>query len=69
MKGNIVLIGTYIPVGVLTIAKVLLGTDPTFHFGAEPGAKTLIDNAVGFAAAGKTTGGASQTGLYFALSC
>jgi hypothetical protein len=48
---------------------VLIGTDPTWHFAAQPGAKTLIDNAIGFAAAGKTLAGASQTGLYFALSC
>lgn len=45
------------------------GTDPTYHFGAQPGAKVLIDNAIQFAAAAKTSGGAFQTGLYFALSC
>jgi hypothetical protein len=45
-----------------------LGTDPSFHFGRD-GAKTLIDNSLKFAAAGKTPAGVPQTGLYFSLSC
>jgi hypothetical protein len=48
----------------------LAGTDPTYHDDAgEAGAVTLIDNAIRFAAAGVSASGASQTGLYFALSC
>jgi cysteine-rich repeat protein len=47
---------------------ILIGTDTSFHF-AQGGAKTLIDNSVNFAAAGKDTAGNSLTGLYFALSC
>jgi cysteine-rich repeat protein len=43
---------------------VLIGTDPTFHSSSEPGAVTLIDNSIKFAASG-----AGGTGLYFALSC
>lgn len=42
---------------------ILIGTDPTLHSGAQPGAVTLIDNSVRFAASG------SETGLYFSLSC
>ncbi|KAH8896575.1 hypothetical protein GQ53DRAFT_889812 [Thozetella sp. PMI_491] len=42
---------------------VLIGTDPSLHSGSEPGAVTLIDNSVTFAASG------DATGLYFALSC
>ncbi len=42
---------------------IVIGTDPTFHSDAQPGAVTLIDNSIRFAAAG------SGTGLYFALSC
>lgn len=41
---------------------VLIGTDPTLHQ-SRPGAVTLIDNSIKFAASGATTG------LYFALSC
>ncbi|RAL58647.1 hypothetical protein DID88_003011 [Monilinia fructigena] len=48
---------------------VVIGTDPTFHFSAQPGAKVLIDNSINFAAAAKSLAGAQQTGLYFALSC
>ncbi|KAE8443225.1 hypothetical protein EG329_002093 [Mollisiaceae sp. DMI_Dod_QoI] len=48
---------------------VLIGTDPSFHFSAQRGAGVLIDNAIKFSAAGKSSTGASQTGLYFALSC
>jgi len=42
---------------------IVIGTDPTYHSGRQPGAVTLIDNSVRFAASG------SGTGLYFALSC
>ncbi|KAJ9148618.1 Peptidoglycan bound protein [Pleurostoma richardsiae] len=42
---------------------ILIGTDPTFHSSSRPGALTLIDDAVRFAAAG------NGTGLYFSLSC
>jgi cysteine-rich repeat protein len=46
-----------------------IGTDPTFHSG-RPGATTLIDNSIRFAAAGVSPStGLFQTGLYFALSC
>jgi hypothetical protein len=45
---------------------ILLGTDPTLHFGL---AQPLIDNAINFAAAGVDRTGAQKTGLYFALSC
>jgi cysteine-rich repeat protein len=45
-----------------------LGTDPSNHFSGEPGAGVLIDNAIKFAASGKTSSGASSTGLYFALA-
>lgn len=48
---------------------VVIGTDPTFHFSAQPGAKVLIDNSIKFAASGKSLAGAQQTGLYYALSC
>ncbi|CZR67440.1 related to glucan 1,4-alpha-glucosidase [Phialocephala subalpina] len=48
---------------------VLIGTDPSYHFSSEPGAGALIDNAIKFSAAGKSSTGVSQTGLYFALSC
>lgn len=44
------------------------GGDPTNHFDFVPGAKVLEDNAIKFAASGKSTTGASLTGLYFALS-
>ncbi|KAI9761056.1 MAG: hypothetical protein M1840_002041 [Geoglossum simile] len=48
---------------------ILIGTDPSNHFGAgEPGAGILIDNAVQFAASGKDNSGASATGFYFALA-
>ncbi len=43
---------------------ILIGTDPTLHSGGQPGAVTLIDNSIRFAASG--SGG---TGLYFSLSC
>lgn len=42
---------------------ILIGTDPTFHSSTQPGALTLIDDAVLFSASG------NGTGLYFALSC
>jgi hypothetical protein len=42
---------------------ILIGTDPTFHSSSQPGALTLIDDAVLFSASG------NGTGLYFALSC
>lgn len=42
---------------------ILIGTDPTFHSSSQPGALTLIDDAVSFSASG------NGTGLYFALSC
>ncbi|KAG6357930.1 hypothetical protein INS49_013813 [Diaporthe citri] len=42
---------------------ILIGTDPTFHSSSQPGALTLINNALGFSASG------NGTGLYFALSC
>lgn len=42
---------------------VLIGTDPTLHSGGQPGAVTLIQKAVKFAASG------TGTGLYFCLSC
>lgn len=42
---------------------ILIGTDPTFHSSSQPGALTLIDDAVRFSASG------NGTGLYFALSC
>ncbi|KAK7745930.1 hypothetical protein SLS53_002649 [Cytospora paraplurivora] len=42
---------------------ILIGTDPSFHASSRPGALTLIDDGVEFAAAG------NGTGLYFALSC
>ncbi|ORX92361.1 hypothetical protein BCR34DRAFT_670044 [Clohesyomyces aquaticus] len=47
---------------------ILIGTDPSYHFG-QGKAKTLIDNSIKFAAAGTTPAGVSQTGLYFSLSC
>ncbi|KAF7909357.1 uncharacterized protein EAF01_003075 [Botrytis porri] len=48
---------------------VVIGTDPTFHFSAQPGAKVLIDNSIKFAASAKSLAGSQQTGLYYALSC
>ncbi|KKY31522.1 hypothetical protein UCDDA912_g08534 [Diaporthe ampelina] len=42
---------------------ILIGTDPTFHSSSQPGALTLIDDAILFSASG------NGTGLYFALSC
>ncbi|ESZ89616.1 hypothetical protein SBOR_10000 [Sclerotinia borealis F-4128] len=48
---------------------VVIGTDPTFHFSAQPGAKVLIDNSITFAASAKNLAGAQQTGLYYAVSC
>ncbi|KAF7922065.1 uncharacterized protein EAE98_008276 [Botrytis deweyae] len=48
---------------------VVIGTDPTFHFSAQPGAKVLIDNSIKFAASAKSLAGTQQTGLYYALSC
>lgn len=42
---------------------ILIGTDPDYHSSTRPGALTLIDDGVRFAAAG------NGTGLYFALSC
>ncbi|KAI9640172.1 hypothetical protein NHQ30_011409 [Ciborinia camelliae] len=48
---------------------VIIGTDPTYHFAAQPGAQVLIDNSIQFAAAAKSLAGAQQTGLYYALSC
>ena len=42
---------------------ILIGTDPDFHSSSRPGATTLIDDGVRFAASG------NGTGLYFALSC
>ncbi|OCK79323.1 hypothetical protein K432DRAFT_426610 [Lepidopterella palustris CBS 459.81] len=47
---------------------IVIGTDPSFHFGTGK-AQTLIDNSINFAAAGKTSAGVPQTGLYLALSC
>ncbi|PQE07408.1 hypothetical protein CJF32_00005304 [Rutstroemia sp. NJR-2017a WRK4] len=48
---------------------VVIGTDPTYHFSSQPGAKVLVDNSIKFAASGVSTTGTSQTGLYYALSC
>lgn len=42
---------------------ILIGTDPGYHSESRPGAITLINRAVQFAASG------NGTGLYFALSC
>lgn len=42
---------------------ILIGTDPGYHSSSRPGALTLIDDAVQFAASG------NGTGLYFSLSC
>lgn len=42
---------------------ILIGTDPSWHSASQPGALTLIDNAVQFSASG------NGTGLYFSLSC
>ncbi|KAH0544766.1 hypothetical protein FGG08_001133 [Glutinoglossum americanum] len=47
---------------------ILIGTDPSNHFGSEPGAGVLIDNAIKFAASGKTPTGATSTGFYMALA-
>ncbi|KAK3062788.1 hypothetical protein LTS18_003347, partial [Coniosporium uncinatum] len=49
--------------------NTLTGTDPSFHAAGQPGAVTLMENSIRFAASGKSTTGADQTGLYFALSC
>jgi cysteine-rich repeat protein len=48
---------------------ILIGTDPSYHFGISAGAKVLIDNAIKFSASGVSPTGSSLTGLYFALSC
>lgn len=42
---------------------ILIGTDPTYHSSTRPGALTLIDDAVQFAASG------NGTGFYLSLSC
>ncbi|VVB92028.1 Uncharacterised protein [uncultured archaeon] len=42
---------------------IIIGTDPTYHYGYEAGAQTLIDNGVAFALDG------TGTGAYIALSC
>lgn len=42
---------------------IIVGTDPSYHSQTEPGAITLIDDGVRFAASG------NGTGLYFSLSC
>lgn len=42
---------------------ILIGTDPGYHSSSRPGAITLMDDGVKFAASG------NGTGLYFALSC
>lgn len=44
--------------------KVLIGTDPVFHEGSEPGALKLINQGVAFAGAAS-----GATGLYLDLSC
>lgn len=44
--------------------RVLIGTDPTFHHNAHPGATTLEKNGIGFAGFH-----AGQTGAYVDLSC
>lgn len=43
---------------------ILIGTDPSFHQEAQPGAQTLITKGLDFAAAEK-----GKTGLYMSLSC
>lgn len=43
---------------------VLIGTDPAFHAEDRPGAVTLMEKSIDFAAAAK-----GKTGLYFSLSC
>jgi len=43
---------------------VIIGTDPVFHSGSQPGAQTLIEKGINFAA-----NEAGQTGLYCCLSC
>ena len=71
IQGNIVLIGKHM-FSIPSTRRELIstGTDPTFHFSSgTAGAGVLIDNAIRFAAAGVSSTGASQTGLYFALSC
>jgi len=42
---------------------ILIGTDPTYHSSTRPGAISLIDDGVKFAAAG------NGTGMYFSMSC
>ncbi len=42
---------------------ILIGTDPTYHSATRPGATSLIDDSIKFAASG------NGTGLYFSLSC
>ncbi|KAI9856610.1 MAG: hypothetical protein M1813_008870 [Trichoglossum hirsutum] len=59
VQGNMVLIGK---------SSHTPGTDPSNHFGGEPGAGVLIDNAIKFAASGKTNSGATATGFYMALA-
>src|ERR1035438_6007525 len=43
---------------------IVIGTDPVYHHFSQPGASTLIDNGVAFAA-----GQPGKTGLYCDLSC
>src|SRR5581483_4893295 len=43
---------------------IVIGTDPVFHNGSHPGAKTLVQKGIGFAA--DATG---HTGAYLDLSC
>lgn len=43
---------------------VLIGTDPSLHAESQPGAKTLMEKSIEFAAAEK-----DKTGLYLSLSC
>lgn len=44
-------------------SMILIGTDPGYHSSSRPGAITLMDDGIKFAASG------NGTGLYFALSC
>ena len=43
---------------------IVIGTDPVFHSGAQPGAVRLINNGVGF-----SVNDVGHTGLYLDLSC
>src|SRR3569833_2226315 len=42
---------------------ILIGTDPTYHSSTRPGAISLIDDGVKFAAAG------NGSGMYFSMLC